>query len=134
VFYAIHRYSDTLGLAIGPVAETANDDEALRKASQMYETGLANISIKDEAEHRIDGDELLACTTRKKTITEDLRRGTADTTRPVRRPLLIHRIGTTHLWLLAMRIPKSSVMLSKSSWKAATHQKMQAYRVGRTGI
>ncbi|MGC2076287.1 MAG: hypothetical protein WA728_09720 [Xanthobacteraceae bacterium] len=32
---------DTLGLAIGPVAETTNDvHEALSKARQMYETGL----------------------------------------------------------------------------------------------
>ena len=42
--------SDTLGLAIGPVAETADHvHEALRKARQMYETGLVNVSIKDEA-------------------------------------------------------------------------------------
>ena len=66
--------SDTLGLAIGPVSETANDvHEALSKARQMYEMGLANVSIKDEARHKIDGDELLACITGKKTITEDLR-------------------------------------------------------------
>jgi hypothetical protein len=65
--------SDTVGLAIGPMSETANDlQEALNKARQMCETGLANISIQDEAWHKIDGDELLACTTGKKTITEDL--------------------------------------------------------------
>ena len=65
--------SDTVGLAIGPVSETANDvDDALGKARQMYETGLVNVSIKDEAGHRIDGDELLACITGKKTITNDL--------------------------------------------------------------
>jgi len=64
---------DTLGLAIGPVAETTDDvHEAVRKAREMYETGLVNISIKDEAGHRIDGDELLACIMGKKTITEDL--------------------------------------------------------------
>jgi hypothetical protein len=41
---------DTVGLAIGPVSETANDvDDALGKARQMYETGLVNVSIKDEA-------------------------------------------------------------------------------------
>jgi hypothetical protein len=41
---------DTAGLAIGPVSETANDvHEALNKARQMYETGLVNISIKDQA-------------------------------------------------------------------------------------
>jgi hypothetical protein len=65
--------SDTLGLAIGPVSETANDvHEALSKARQMYETGLVNVSIKDQAGHQIDGDELLACITGKKTLTYDL--------------------------------------------------------------
>ena len=65
--------SDTLGLAIGPVAETANDvHEALIKARQMYETGLVNVSIKDQAGHKIDGDELLACITGERTLTNDL--------------------------------------------------------------
>jgi hypothetical protein len=64
---------DTAGLAIGPVSETANDvHEALNKARQMYETGLVNVSIKDEAGHIIDGDELLECLTGKKTITSSL--------------------------------------------------------------
>jgi hypothetical protein len=64
---------DTAGLAIGPVSEETNDvHDALNKARQMYETGLVNVSIKDEAGHRIDGDELLACITGKKTITNDL--------------------------------------------------------------
>jgi hypothetical protein len=39
----------------------------------MYEDGSANVSIKDEAGHQIDGDELLACITGKKRLTEDLR-------------------------------------------------------------
>lgn len=66
--------SDAVGLAIGPVSETANDvQEALNKARQMWEPGLANVSIEDEVGHKIDGDELLACITGKKTITEDLR-------------------------------------------------------------
>lgn len=65
---------DTPGLAIGPVAETATDvHEALSKARQMYETGLVNVSIRDQAGHKIDGDELLACMTGKKRITADLR-------------------------------------------------------------
>jgi hypothetical protein len=65
--------SDTVGLAIGPVLETANDvHEALSKARQMYETGLVNVSIKDQGGRKIDGDELLACITGKKTITNDL--------------------------------------------------------------
>ena len=66
--------SETLGLAIGPVSEEANDvHEALGKAHQMYETGLVNVSIKDQAGRKIDGDELLACITGKKTITHDLK-------------------------------------------------------------
>jgi len=65
--------SDTLGLAIGPVSETADHvHEALSKARQMHETGLVNVSIKDEDGHNIDGDELLDCITGKKTITNDL--------------------------------------------------------------
>ncbi|MGA8697848.1 MAG: hypothetical protein WB689_29245 [Xanthobacteraceae bacterium] len=65
--------SDTVGLAIGPVSETANDvNEAVSKARQMYEEGLANVAITDQAGHKIDGDELLACITGKKTITSDL--------------------------------------------------------------
>ena len=65
--------SDTLGLAIGPVSETADDvHDALSKARQMYETGLVNVSINDEGGHKIDGDELLACITGNKTITDDL--------------------------------------------------------------
>ena len=64
---------DTLGLAIGPVSETANEvREALSKARQMYETGLVNVSIGDETGRRIEGDELVACITGKKTITSDL--------------------------------------------------------------
>ena len=66
--------SDTVGLAIGPTSETANDvHEALNKARQMYDAGLANVSIADEAGHKIDGDALLDCLTGKKKITEDLR-------------------------------------------------------------
>jgi len=64
---------DTAGLALGPVSEPANDvHEALSKARQMYETGPVNVSIEDQAGHKIDGDELLACMTGKKTITNDL--------------------------------------------------------------
>ena len=64
---------DTVGLAIGPVSETANDvHEALSKAREMYEAGLVNVSIKDQVGHKIDGDELLACIAGKKTLTNDL--------------------------------------------------------------
>jgi hypothetical protein len=56
------------------MSETTNDvDEALNKARQMCETGFVNVSIKNDAEHQIDGDELLACITGKKKLTEDLR-------------------------------------------------------------
>jgi len=66
--------SDTVGLAIGPLSETTNDvQEALSEARQMCETGLANVTITDEAGNKIDGDELMACITGKKAITEDLR-------------------------------------------------------------
>ncbi len=65
--------SDSVGLAIDSMAETASDvHEALGKARQMYEEGLANVSIEDDAGHKIDGDELLACITGKKTITNNL--------------------------------------------------------------
>jgi len=64
---------DTIGLAIGPALETANDvHDALSKARQMYETGSVNVLIKDDAGHKIDGDELLACITGKRTLTNDL--------------------------------------------------------------
>ena len=56
------------------MSETANDvHEALGKARQMYEDGSANVSIEDQAGHKIEGDELLECIEGKKTITEDLR-------------------------------------------------------------
>ena len=63
--------SDTVGLAIGPVSETANGvHEALSKARQMYETGLANVTIGEHSGPKID--ELLDCIAGKKTVTEDL--------------------------------------------------------------
>jgi hypothetical protein len=66
--------SDTVGLAIGPVSETADDvHEALSKARQMYEDGFSNVTVTDQAGHIIDGDKLLGCITGKKKITEDLR-------------------------------------------------------------
>lgn len=65
--------SDSVGLAIGSMADTANDvHDALTKARQMYEDGLANVTITDQAGHKIDGDELLDCMMGKKTLTEDL--------------------------------------------------------------
>ncbi len=64
--------SDSIGLAIGP-SETAKDlHEAPRKARQMYEGGLADLTIVDQAGRKIDGDDLVECITGKKTITIDL--------------------------------------------------------------
>jgi hypothetical protein len=67
--------SDIVGLALGPVSETANNvhDALNSKARQMCETGLANVTITDQGGRKIDGDELMACISGKKTITEDLR-------------------------------------------------------------
>jgi hypothetical protein len=59
--------SDSVGLAIGPVSETAND------LHDAPEEGLANVTIVDQAGRKIEGDELLECMTGKKKITEDLR-------------------------------------------------------------
>jgi hypothetical protein len=65
--------SETVGLAIGPLLETASDvHEALKQARQMYETGLVNVSIRDDAGHKIEGDELVACITGRKLINKDL--------------------------------------------------------------
>jgi hypothetical protein len=56
------------------MAETGNDVRgALSKARRMYEAGFANVSITDQAGHKIDGDALLACIAGKKTVTEGLR-------------------------------------------------------------
>jgi hypothetical protein len=66
--------SDSVGLAIGPISETATDvQEALNKARRMYEDGMANVSIADQAGRKIDGDELVDCITGTKKIAEDMR-------------------------------------------------------------
>ncbi len=65
--------SDTVGLAIDSVSETANDvHDALSKARQMCDEGMANVTITDQAGHKIDGDDLLDCISGKKKITDDL--------------------------------------------------------------
>jgi hypothetical protein len=65
--------SDSVGLAIDSTAETVSDvHEALSIARQMYQDGLANVAITDQAGRRIDGDDLLECITGKKTISNDL--------------------------------------------------------------
>jgi hypothetical protein len=69
----IHRHRRYSRSRHSPGSETANDvREALSKARQMYETGLVNVSIKDDGGRKIEGDELVACITGKKTITSDL--------------------------------------------------------------
>ena len=66
--------SDSVGLAIDSMAETASDvHEALSIARQMYEEGLANVAIENETGRKMDGDDLVDCITGKKKITEDLR-------------------------------------------------------------
>jgi hypothetical protein len=66
--------SDSVGLAIGPISETATDvQEALNKARRIYEDGMANVSIADQAGRKIDGDELVDCITETKKIAEDMR-------------------------------------------------------------
>jgi hypothetical protein len=47
--------------------------EALNKARQMYEDGLANVTIADESGRKIDGDDLVDCLMGKKTLSNDLR-------------------------------------------------------------
>jgi hypothetical protein len=79
---------DTVGLALGPVSETANDvHEVLGKARQMYETGLANVSIEDDAGHKIDGDELLDCITGKRRSPRTFRQNRVVTNSTNRWPL-----------------------------------------------
>lgn len=66
--------SESVGLAVGPVSETTNDvQDALSKARQMCDDGMANVTITDETGRKIDGDDLLDCLSGKKKITEDLR-------------------------------------------------------------
>lgn len=66
--------SDSVGLATGSVSETAKDvQEALNKARQMDDEGMANVSIEDETGRKIEGDELFECLSGKKRLTEDLR-------------------------------------------------------------
>jgi hypothetical protein len=64
--------SDIVGFARVPYRKQQATCTRRSEARQMYETGLVNVSIKDQAGHEIDGDELLACITGKKTITNDL--------------------------------------------------------------
>jgi hypothetical protein len=46
--------------------------DALSKARQMYEGGMANVSIVDEVGRKIEGDELVVCIIGRKKITEHL--------------------------------------------------------------
>jgi hypothetical protein len=69
--YIISSQAKSQGL--GALSQSATDvHDALKKARQMHDTGLVNIVIKDDAGHKIDGDELLACVAGRKSITSDL--------------------------------------------------------------
>jgi hypothetical protein len=70
--YTIAGQTKSEGL--GALAQSADDVyEALRKARQMRDTGLVNISIEDNAGHKIDGDDLLACVKGEKSLSADLK-------------------------------------------------------------
>ncbi len=47
--------------------------EALEQARYMDHRGMTNISIQDDAGHSIDGNDLLACVTGEKALSDDLR-------------------------------------------------------------
>jgi hypothetical protein len=65
--------SQAKGEGLGALSQQAPDvHEALRKARQMHQAGLVNISIKDQAGHKIDGDDLLECIEGKKSLSDDL--------------------------------------------------------------
>jgi hypothetical protein len=66
--------SQLKGEGLGALSQQAPDvHEALRKARQMHQTGMVNISIRDQAGHKIDGGDLLECIAGKKAITPDLK-------------------------------------------------------------
>ena len=53
---------ETVGLAIGP---SRKQQPTCMRLLGKQEKGLANVSIKDDAGRKIDGDELVDCITRK---------------------------------------------------------------------
>jgi hypothetical protein len=50
-----------------------NIHEALSEARYMFQRGMTNISIQDNAGHTIDGSDLLACVKGEKVLSDDLR-------------------------------------------------------------
>jgi hypothetical protein len=47
--------------------------EALSEARYLVQRGMVNVSIQDDAGHTIDGNDLLACVTGEKVLSDDLR-------------------------------------------------------------
>jgi hypothetical protein len=46
--------------------------EALGEARYMVQRGMLNVSIRDDAGHSIDGNDLLACVKGEKVLSDDL--------------------------------------------------------------
>jgi hypothetical protein len=64
----------TKSAGLGAMSQQAPDvGEALRKARQLLQIGMINVSIQDELGHKIEGDNLLACVAGKKTLSDDLK-------------------------------------------------------------
>jgi hypothetical protein len=60
--------------SLGAMSQQAPDvPEALRKARQMLQIGMVKVAIQDNAGHKIDGDDLIACIEGKKTLSDDLK-------------------------------------------------------------
>jgi hypothetical protein len=47
--------------------------EALEQARDIVQREMTNVSIQDDAGHIIDGNDLLACVTGEKVLSDDLR-------------------------------------------------------------
>ena len=70
--YSITGTSAIKGL--GALSLRANDiPDALRKARAQIQRGLVDVSISDNAGHKIEGKDLEACIEGKKTLSDDLR-------------------------------------------------------------
>jgi hypothetical protein len=59
---------------VGALSQGAQDvPEALRKARQMLQTGLVNVTIRDGLGNEIAGNDLVACCKGTKSLTRDLK-------------------------------------------------------------
>ena len=64
----------TKSTRVGTMSQKApNVQEALRKARQLLQIGMINVSIRDAAGHKINGGDLLSCVEGKKTLSDDLK-------------------------------------------------------------